>query len=146
MGERTVRIRKVVGSTPIVSIRITRVKRGFCPRFYDNGDVFINLLFGVTDATFAFRTTFLASNGVSASQIGLIFSVMSIFSMISPVIGGILADKVLTRRVRNRVHHQAYFPATFSTTIYTPATTIDSRKNAAAAIPMERIHGSVSII
>lgn len=72
--------------------------------------LFINLLFGATDATFAFRTTFLAANGMSASQIGLVFSVMSIFSMISPVIGGILADKVLTR-------YRVYIISTFATAV-----------------------------
>ncbi|GEM_PF-2811449 len=57
----------------------------------------INLLFGITEATFAFRATFLAGNGMTASQIGIVFSMMSVISMFSPVIGGILADKVLSR-------------------------------------------------
>ena len=59
--------------------------------------LFINMLFGATEATFAFRATFLSANGISAAQIGLVFSAMSVIAMLAPVIGGVLADKVLSR-------------------------------------------------
>jgi len=55
------------------------------------------MFFGMTEALMALRATFLAENGLTPDQVGVIFSVTNIIGTLSPLIGGALADKVFTR-------------------------------------------------
>jgi len=57
----------------------------------------INCFFGMTEATFAFRATFLTANGVTAAQTGVIFAVTSVIGVLAPILGGALADRFLSR-------------------------------------------------
>ena len=55
------------------------------------------MFFGMTEALMALRATFLAENGLTPSEVGIIFSVTNIIGTLSPLIGGALADKVFSR-------------------------------------------------
>ena len=57
----------------------------------------INLFFGAAECLFIQRATFLSENGLTPSQIGLVFSIMNLTGTFAPLIGGALADKVFSR-------------------------------------------------
>ena len=57
----------------------------------------INLFFGAAESLMIQRATFLAENGLTPSQVGLIFSITNIIGTFSPLIGGALADRILSR-------------------------------------------------
>ncbi len=57
----------------------------------------INLFFGMSESLIVMRATFLAANGLTPSQVGIIFSITNIIGTFAPLLGGALADKVLTR-------------------------------------------------
>lgn len=59
--------------------------------------LFINLFFGAAESLMIQRATFLSANGLTPSQVGVIFSITNIIGTFSPLIGGALADKVLSR-------------------------------------------------
>ncbi len=57
----------------------------------------ISLFFGFTEAMFSLRATFLAANGLNATQVGVVFSISGVVGTIAPLLGGVLADRFLTR-------------------------------------------------
>ena len=57
----------------------------------------ISLFFGFTEAMFSLRATFLAANGLNATQVGVVFSVSGVVGTIAPLLGGVLADRFFTR-------------------------------------------------
>lgn len=55
------------------------------------------LLFGSAQAMFSFRVLFMQSNGLTATQSGIVLCAASMIGTLSPVIGGFLADKLRSR-------------------------------------------------
>ena len=57
----------------------------------------ISLFMGFTEAMYSLRATFLAANGMDPSQVGVMFSITGILGTVSPLLGGVLADRFFTR-------------------------------------------------
>lgn len=84
------------GRKPYFMLGMNELKRIFTNRNFLRL-MLINLFFGMTEALLTLRTTFLSINGMSPSQIGVIFSVTNIIGTVAPLVGGALADRYFSR-------------------------------------------------